>query len=187
MTGVRGPTPPASPGRPHLSRSRSRGTTGRRPRAGRGADGGALADVVRAWAPTRALVPVVAVLGEGERLVRSRATRARTWRSRRSPAPTARGRCRRSRPRRRSRRGTRARPVPVEAARAAQAAVAEGCDVSCSTSRGRSPGSCRGPRSGPWPRAATGCRRRTTPRCWPRWRPPAATARTAVTRTATPG
>lgn len=92
--------------------------------------GGSLADVVRAWAPTRALVPVVAVLGEGDDLVPAAGDKSADM-----ALATLTGRD-----------GTRAlpvftstaalaawdpaaRPVPVEAARAAQAAVAEGCDV----------------------------------------------------------
>jgi hypothetical protein len=91
---------------------------------------GSLADVVRAWAPTRALVPVVAVLGEGEELVAAEGDKSAdmalatlTGRdgTRALPAFTAAAALAAWDPA--------ARPVPVEAARAAQAAVAEGCDV----------------------------------------------------------
>jgi len=94
------------------------------------AGGSALADVVRAWAPTRALVPVVAVLGEGEDLVAvagdksadmALATLTGKDGTRALPAFTSAAAL--------AAWDAAARPVPVEAARAAQAAVAEGCDV----------------------------------------------------------
>jgi hypothetical protein len=92
--------------------------------------GGSVEDVVRAWAPTRALVPVVAVLGEGEALVATAgdksadmalATLTGADGTRALPAFTAAASLAAWDPA--------ARPVPVEAARAAQAAVSEGCDV----------------------------------------------------------
>ncbi len=92
--------------------------------------GGSLADVVRAWAPSRVLVPVVAVLGEGEDLVAAEGDKSAdmalatlTGRdgTRALPAFTATAAL--------AAWDAAARPVPVEAARAAQAAVAEGCDV----------------------------------------------------------
>jgi hypothetical protein len=92
--------------------------------------GGPLAAVVRAWAPSRALVPVVAVLGAGEDLVAAvgdksadMALATLTGRdgTRALPAFTSAAALAAWDPK--------ARPVPVEAARAAQAAVAEGCDV----------------------------------------------------------
>jgi hypothetical protein len=92
--------------------------------------GGSLADVVRAWAPSRALVPVVAVLGEGEELVAvagdksadmALATLTGADGTRALPAFTSAAAL--------ATWDAAARPVPVEAARAAQAAVAEGCDV----------------------------------------------------------
>ena len=93
-------------------------------------DGGSLADVVRAWAPTRVLVPVVAVLGEGEDVVpvagdksadMALATLTGKDGTRALPVFTATAAL--------AAWDAAARPVPVEAARAAQAAVAEGCDV----------------------------------------------------------
>jgi hypothetical protein len=94
--------------------------------------GGSLADVVRAWAPSRVLVPVVAVLdkGEGGELVAvegdksadmALATLTGRDGTRALPAFTAAAALAAWDPA--------ARPVPVEAARAAQAAVAEGCDA----------------------------------------------------------
>ena len=92
--------------------------------------GGSLAEVVSAWAPSRALVPVVAVLGEGEELVAAEgdksadmalATLTGADGTRALPAFTAAAALAAWDPT--------ARPVPVEAARAAQAAVAEGCDA----------------------------------------------------------
>lgn len=92
--------------------------------------GGSLADVVRAWAPSRVLVPVVAVLGEGDELVAvegdksadmALATLTGSDGTRALPAFTAAAALAAWDPA--------ARPVPVEAPRAAQAAVAEGCDA----------------------------------------------------------
>jgi len=103
---------------------------GRDPALAAALAGGSLADVVRAWAPSRALVPVVAVLGEGEGLVAAEGDKSAdmalatlTGRdgTRALPAFTAAAALAAWDPA--------ARPVPVEAARAAQAAVAEGCDV----------------------------------------------------------
>jgi hypothetical protein len=91
---------------------------------------GPLAAVVRAWAPSRALVPVVAVLGAGEDLVAAvgdksadMALATLTGRdgTRALPVFTSAAALAAWDPK--------ARPVPVESARAAQAAVAEGCDV----------------------------------------------------------
>ena len=68
-------------------------------------EGGDLVAITRAWAPTRAMVPIVAVLGEDEAKVLPVFTSVaalQTW-------------------------NAEARPVPVEAARAAQAAVVEEC------------------------------------------------------------
>jgi hypothetical protein len=93
-----------------------------------------LVDVVRAWAPTRVMVPIVAVLGAGDD-VRAAADQGRGDKSADMALVTITGRD-----------GLRvlptfsstaalaewnatARPVPVEAARAAQAAVLEGCEV----------------------------------------------------------
>ena len=92
--------------------------------------GGSLADVVRAWAPSRVLVPVVAVLGDGDDLVAvagdksadmALATLTGRDGTRALPVFTATAAL--------AAWDAAARPVPVEAARAAQAAVAEGCDV----------------------------------------------------------
>jgi hypothetical protein len=89
-----------------------------------------LADVVRAWAPTRALVPVVAVLGEDDDLVAvagdksadmALATLTGPDGARALPAFTSTAAL--------AAWDAGARPVPVEAARAAQAAVAEGCEA----------------------------------------------------------
>jgi hypothetical protein len=91
---------------------------------------GSLADVVRAWAPTRVLVPVLAVLGEaddqvpvagGKRADMALATLTGKDGTRALPVFTATAAL--------AAWDAAARPVPVEAARAAQAAVAEGCDV----------------------------------------------------------
>jgi hypothetical protein len=91
---------------------------------------GPIAAVVRAWAPSRALVPVVAVLGDGDDLVAAvgdksadlaLATLTGRDGTRALPAFTSAAALAAWDPK--------ARPVPVEAARAAQAAVAEGCDV----------------------------------------------------------
>jgi SseB protein N-terminal domain len=94
---------------------------------------GSLADVVRAWAPTRVMVAIVAVLGEGDD-VRAAAELGQGDKSADMALITLTDRS-----------GARAlpvfsstaaiaawdasaRPVPVEAARAAQAAVLEDCD-----------------------------------------------------------
>ncbi len=97
-------------------------------------DQSALMDVVRAWAPTRVLVPIVAVLGEGEDL-RSAAEHGQGDKSADMALVTITGPDgRRILPTFSSTAALTAwsptaRPVPVEAARAAQAAVVEGCDV----------------------------------------------------------
>jgi len=97
-------------------------------------DAAALTDVVRAWAPTRVLVPIVAVLGEGDE-VRAAAEHGQGDKSADMALVTITGRDgRRILPTFSSTAALAAwnptaRPVPVEAARAAQAAVLEGCDV----------------------------------------------------------
>lgn len=89
-----------------------------------------LADVVAAWRDTRVLVPVVAVLGEGEDLVPAEGDKSADMAlatlvgrdgSRALPAFTAVAAL--------AAWDAAARPVPVEAARAALAAVGEDCDV----------------------------------------------------------
>jgi hypothetical protein len=98
------------------------------------ADRAALTGVVRAWAPTRVLVPIVAVLGDGED-VRSAAELGQGDKSADMALITLTGRDgRRILPAFSSTAAlatwnAAARPVPVEAARAAQAAVLEGCDL----------------------------------------------------------
>jgi hypothetical protein len=109
--------------------------------------------VVRAWATTRVLVPIVAVLGEGETL-RSAAEHGQGDKSADMALVTIVGGD-----------GGRilpafsstaalavwnasARPVPVEAARAAQAAVLEGCDLIAIDPAG--PVSCLLPRPVVW-------------------------------------
>ncbi len=93
-----------------------------------------LVDVVRAWAPTRVMVPIVAVLGEDDDL-RSAAAHGQGDKSADMALVTVTGRDgRRVLPVFSSTAALAewdgaARPVPVEAARAAQAAVLEGCDV----------------------------------------------------------
>jgi hypothetical protein len=95
-------------------------------------DGGPLAEVVRAWAPSRVLVPIVAVLGEGD-AVRAAAAAGQGDRSADMALVTVTGRDgRKLLPAFSSTAALvewnrDARPVPVEAARAAQAAVVEGC------------------------------------------------------------
>jgi hypothetical protein len=96
-------------------------------------DAASLTDVVRAWAPTRVLVPIVAVLGEGEDL-KAAAEHGQGDKSADMALVTITGRDgRRILPAFSSISAlaawnATARPVPVEAARAAQAAVLEGCD-----------------------------------------------------------
>jgi hypothetical protein len=97
-------------------------------------DVGGLVDVVRAWAPTRVLVPIVAVLGEGEDLTAASA-HGQGDKSADMALVTITGQDgRRVLPTFSSTAAlvawnVTARPVPVEAARAAQAAVLEGCDL----------------------------------------------------------
>ncbi|MFI7589386.1 SseB family protein [Spongisporangium articulatum] len=90
--------------------------------------GGSLEEVVRAWAPTRALVPIVAVLGEGEEATASEGDKSADMALvtitgadgvRSLPVFTSVAALAAWNPG--------ARPVPVEAARAAQAAVLEEC------------------------------------------------------------
>ena len=94
----------------------------------------ALVEVVRAWAPTRVLVPIVAVLGEGDD-VRAAAEHGQGDKSADMALVTITGRDgRRILPTFSSTSAlatwnATARPVPVEAARAAQAAVLEGCEL----------------------------------------------------------
>jgi type III secretion system (T3SS) SseB-like protein len=98
------------------------------------ADRAALTDVVRAWAPTRVLVPIVAVLGEDDDLSAA-ADHGQGDKSADMALVTITGRDgRRILPAFSSTAAlaswnATARPVPVEAARAAQAAVLEGCDL----------------------------------------------------------
>ena len=119
---------------------------------------GSLADVVRAWAPTRAMVPIVAVLGEDDD-VRAAAELGQGDKSADMALITLTGPD-----------GTRtlpvfsstaalagwdasARPVPVEAARAAQAAVVEECDRIV-IDPGTDPGTDSGTDSGAGPRGS---------------------------------
>jgi hypothetical protein len=94
----------------------------------------ALIAVVRAWAPTRVLVPIVAVLGEDDDLSAA-ADHGQGDKSADMALVTITGRDgRRILPTFSSTAAlaswnATARPVPVEAARAAQAAVVEGCDL----------------------------------------------------------
>lgn len=94
----------------------------------------ALIEVVRAWAPTRVLVPIVAVLGEDDDLSAA-ADHGQGDKSADMALVTITGRDgRRILPTFSSTAAlaawnATARPVPVEAARAAQAAVLEGCDL----------------------------------------------------------
>lgn len=97
-------------------------------------DAGALVEVVRAWAPTRVLVPIVAVLGEEDALTAA-SDHGQGDKSADMALVTITGRDGRkilpsftSTDALAAWNGT-ARPVPVEAARAAQAAVLEGCDL----------------------------------------------------------
>jgi SseB protein N-terminal domain len=128
-------------------------------------DAAPLAEVVRAWAPTRVLVPIVAVLGEGED-VRSAAEHGQGDKSADMALVTITGRDgRRILPAFSSTVALAAwndsaRPVPVEAARAAQAAVVEGCDAIAIDPAG--PIACLLPRPAVWA-VAQGRR----------WRPPA--------------
>jgi hypothetical protein len=113
----------------------------------------ALSDVVRAWAPTRVLIPIVAVLGEGDEL-RSAAGPGQGDKSADMALVTITGRDgRRILPAFSSADALAtwnadARPVPVEAARAAQAAVVEGCDAIAIDPAG--PVSCLLPRPVVW-------------------------------------
>jgi SseB protein N-terminal domain len=112
-----------------------------------------LAEVVRAWAPTRVLVPIVAVLGEGEELTAAGA-QGQGDKSADMALVTITGRDgRRILPTFSSTAAlatwdASARPVPVEAARAAQAAVLEGCDLIAIDPAG--PSSCLLPRPAVW-------------------------------------
>jgi hypothetical protein len=116
-------------------------------------DRAALIDVVRAWAPTRVLVPIVAVLGEGAD-VRSAAEQGQGDKSADMALVTITGPDgRRILPAFSSTAALAAwnptaRPVPVEAARAAQAAVVEGCDLIAIDPAG--PIDCRLPRPVVW-------------------------------------
>lgn len=102
-------------------------------------DGAAtLADVVRAWAPTRAMVPIVAVLDQGEgpdETLIAAGDRGRGDKGADMALVTVTGPDGRrflptfSSTAALSEWNPGARPVPVEAARAAQAAVLEGCDL----------------------------------------------------------
>jgi len=94
------------------------------------AAGGPLAPVAAAWAPSRALVPVVAVLGEGEELVATAGDKSADM----ALAVLTGADGRRALPAFSSVAALTAwdpaaRPVPAEAARVAQAAVAEDCDA----------------------------------------------------------
>ncbi len=114
---------------------------------------GSLAAVVTAWAPTRVLVPIVAVLGEGDD-VRAAAASGQGDKSadmalvtitgpdgrKLLPAFTSTTALTTWNPT--------ARPVPVEAARAAQAAVVEECDAVLIDAAG--PVTCRLPRPAVW-------------------------------------
>lgn len=116
-------------------------------------DQAALVDVVRAWAPTRVLVPIVAVLGEGEDL-RSAAEHGQGDKSADMALVTITGQDgRRILPTFSSTAAltawnSTARPVPVEAARAAQAAVLEECDLIAIDPAG--PVACLLPRPAVW-------------------------------------
>ena len=116
-------------------------------------DVAALTAVVRAWAPTRVLVPIVAVLGEGED-VRAAADLGQGDKSADMALVTITARDgRRILPTFSSTAAlaewdAAARPVPVEAARAAQAAVLEGCDVIAIDPAG--PVDCLLPRPAAW-------------------------------------
>lgn len=97
---------------------------------------GSLVPVVAAWAASRVLVPVVAVLGEGaEAVAVPSGGEVHADKSADMALPVLTGRDgRRALPAFTSVTtlatwDASARPVPVEAARAAQSAVAEGCDV----------------------------------------------------------
>jgi hypothetical protein len=108
-----------------------------------------LADVVRAWAPTRVLVPIVAVLGEGEELHAATGDKSADMALVTITGPDG----RRILPAFTSTAALTAwndsaRPVPVEAARAAQAAVVEGCDVIAIDPAGPIP--CLLPRPAVW-------------------------------------
>jgi hypothetical protein len=124
--------------------------TGTEPTSG---TGGTLAAVVRAWAPTRVMVPIVAVLGEGDD-VRAAAEAGHGDKSADMALVTFTGRDgRRVLPTFSSTAALAgwnadARPVPVEAARAAQAAVLEGCDVVAIDPAG--PIACLLPRPAVW-------------------------------------
>ena len=114
---------------------------------------GDLAAVVRAWAPTRVMVPIVAVLGEGDE-VQAAAEQGHGDKSADMALVTITGRDgRRVLPTFSSTSALAewnagARPVPVEAARAAQAAVLEGCDVVAIDPAG--PIACLLPRPAVW-------------------------------------
>lgn len=112
-----------------------------------------LADVVRAWAPTRVLVPIVAVLGEEDDLTAASdhgqgdksadmALVTITGRDGRKVLPTF------TSTDALAAWNATARPVPVEAARAAQAAVLEGCDLVAIDPAG--PADCLLPRPAVW-------------------------------------
>jgi len=116
-------------------------------------DAGALVEVVRAWAPTRVLVPIVAVLGAEDDLSAA-ADHGQGDKSADMALVTITGRDgRRILPTftsitALSAWNTTARPVPVEAARAAQAAVLEGCDLIAVDPAG--PVDCLLPRPAVW-------------------------------------
>jgi hypothetical protein len=109
----------------------------------------ALVEVVRAWAPTRVLVPIVAVLGEEDALTAAQGDKSAdmalvtiTGRDGRKILPTF------SSTAALATWNDTARPVPVEAARAAQAAVLEGCDLVAIDPSG--PVDCLLPRPAVW-------------------------------------
>jgi SseB protein N-terminal domain len=98
------------------------------------APGGALAGVVRAWAPSRVMVPIVAVLGEGDEVAAAAASGHGDKSADMALVTLTLPDGRRALPAFSSVASLAAwdrsaRPVPVEAARAAQAAVVENCDV----------------------------------------------------------
>lgn len=91
---------------------------------------GDLAEVVASWASSRVLVPIVAVLGQGEELVAAAGDKSADM----ALVTITDGRGRKLLPAFTGTDALRAwsstaRPVPVEAARAAQAAVVEECDA----------------------------------------------------------